>query len=198
MSSTELVEALDALSVIIAPIGVAKAPFESLAQATLADVRALRASVGAWAETQHDDLAAIARLVVECADLTVNCAAAGMTAATRLLKSVQTLLEAYAAARDGVTERLGRPIWLLDGWRHLTALWASVAEQPIEAQRDAMIELGDLVPLVPLSADEWLDQEQKGRSQYEIQRYVRLNEDWRTGLLIERQALLEELQAASL
>ena len=198
MSSNELVEALDALSVIVAPVGVAEAPFESLARATLADVRALRQSVFVWAETQHDDVAAIARLVIDCADLTVNCAEAGMATATRLLQSVQALLEAYAVARDSVAERLGRPIWLLDGWRHLTALWVSVAEQPVEAQRDAMIELGELVPLVPLSADQWLDQEEKGRSQYEIQRHVRLNEDWRTGLLIERQALLEDLQAASL
>lgn len=198
MSSTALVEALDALSLIVAPIGVAKAPFESLAAKTLTDVRALRASVGEWAQSQHDDVAAIAGLVVDCADLTITCAEAGMAKAMRLIQSVRALLEAYAAAPDSVAELLARPIWLLDGWRHLTALWASVAEQPVEAQRDAMIEIGELVPLVPLAADEWLGRQDKGRSEYEIQRHVRLNEDWRTGLLIERQALLEDLQAASL
>ena len=199
MSSTELVTAVDALSMVAAPIGLAKSPFKSVAAGILADVVALRASVTEWARSENEDLVAIARLVVECADLTIACAETSMATATRLLQSVRAMLEAYAATPANVTEVLTRPIWLIDGWRHLNALWASVAEQPREAQRDAMVELGELVPQVPLSADEWLDDSgQKGRSQFELRRMVRLNEDWRTGLMIERQATLEQLQAASL
>ncbi len=198
MSAQELVGAVDALSVLVAPIGVARAPFQSIAASTLADVKAMQDSVAAWARTERDDYEAIARLVVECAALTVVCAEKSLAMATRLIESVRAMLEARATAPDSVADILTRPIWLLDGWRHLTALWAAVAEQPREAQRDATIELGDLVPLVPLSADDWLDAAEKGRSQSEIRRYVRINEDWRTGLMIERQAMLEQLKAESL
>ncbi len=199
MSSTELITAVDALSALVAPIGVARAPFKSVAAATLADVEALRDSVAVWARGERDDWAAIAELVVDCAVLTIACAEKSLETATRLVQSVGGMLEAHAAAADSVAEVLTRPIWLLDGWRHLIALWAAVAEQPREAQRDAMIELGELVPLVPLSADDWLGASSaEGRSQYEIRRYVRLNEDWRSGSMIDRQAVVEELKAASL
>ena len=199
MNATELVAAVDALSALVAPIGVARAPFQSVTAATLADVEALHDSVAAWARDDVDDPKAIAELVVGCAALTITCATKSLEMAARLVQSVSGMLEAHAAAPDSVTELLTRPIWLLDGWRHLTALWAAVAEQPREAQRDAMIELGELVPLVPLSADDWLGASSAGgRSQYEIRRYVRLNEDWRSGSTVDRQAVIEQLQAASL
>jgi hypothetical protein len=199
MSATALIAAVDALSALVAPIGVARAPFQSIAAATLGDVQAMRQSIEDWAKTERDDQEAIARLVVECAALTIACAEKSMAKATALVQSVRAMVEAHASAPDGVADVLTRPIWLLDGWRHLTALWAAVAEQPREAQRDAMIELGELVPLVPMSADEWLGGNgNKGRSQFEIRRQVRLNEDWRSGLMIDRQALIEQLQAASL
>ena len=198
MSATALVAAVDALSDLVAPIGVARAPFQSVAATTLADVKALQQSIEDWARAERDDYEAIAALVVACAALTVTCAEKSLATATGLVRSVRAMLEAHASSPDAVAEVLTRPIWLLDGWRHLTALWAAVAEQPREAQRDAMIELGELVPLVPISADEWLGAGEKGRSQFEIRRHVRLNEDWRSGLMIDRQALIEELKAASL
>jgi hypothetical protein len=198
MSAQDLVAAVDALSVLVAPIGLARAPFQSVAACTLADLKAMQASVAAWARTERDDYEAVAKLVGECAALTVVCAEKSLAMANRLIESVRAMLEARATAPESVAEILTRPVWLLDGWRHLTAVWTAVAEQPRDAQRDAMIELGELVPLVPLSADELLDVAEKGRSQFEIRRYVRINEDWRTGLMIERQAMLEQLKAESL
>lgn len=195
----ELVGVVDELGAIVAPIGLPGAPFESQAAGTLAEVQALRASVEEWGRTERDEWGAIARLVVECADLTISGAAHGLEAAAGICRSTGQLLKAQASAPEQVAEVLTRPVWLLDGWRHLTALWRSVAEKGRDDQRDAMAELGELVPLVPLVVDEWLG---KGREtappSSEIRRWVRLNEDWRSGLLIERQAVVEQLQAASL
>lgn len=198
-SATDLVAAVDALSGIVAPIGVARAPFQSVAAGTLADVEAFGRSLEQWLPGEGSDSRAIGELVIDCVRLTIACAGKSLEQATGRVRSVRGLLEAHRAAPEAVAEVLGRPVWLLDGWRHLTALWASVAEQQRDAQRDALVELGELVPLVPLSADEWLDGDpDKGRSHYEIRRFVRLNEDWRSGLMIDRQAVIEQVQAASL
>ncbi len=199
MSGADLVAAVDALSAVVAPVGFAQAPFKSLAAATLDDLRQLRDSLAGWAKAESDDLAGIAELVLDCAALSIRCAEASLAKASALVQSVGRLLDAHATAPEVVAEVLTRPIWLLYGWRHLAALWQSVAEQTRDAQRDVMVELGELVPLVPLVADGWLGAVgEKPRSQYEIHRQVRLLEDWRTGLIVERQGMLEQLQAASL
>lgn len=198
-SATDLVTAVDALSAIVAPIGVAGAPFESITAVTLATVDALGASLEKWMQGECSDIRAIAELVIDCVRLTSVTAQKSLEQATGRVRSVRGLLEAYALAPESVAEVLGRPVWLLDGWRHLSAVWAAVADQPRDAQRDALVELGELVPLVPLSADKWLGlNPEHSRSQYEIRRFVRLNEDWRSGLLIDRQAVLEQVRAASL
>jgi hypothetical protein len=199
MTGRALVDAVESLSSVVAPIGFAQAPFESLAVTTLAELRALDASIGSWAATEHHELAGIAGLVQDCAALTITCAEASLAKAAGLLQTTGRLLDAHSTAPEAVAAVLTRPIWLLHGWRHLIALWQSVADQPRPAQRDVVVELGELVPLVPLEAEEWQGRSrQKPRSQYELHRHVRLNEDWRTGLAIERQAVLERLQAAAL
>jgi hypothetical protein len=199
MVGTDLVSAVDSLSALLAPVGLEGAPFESLAAATLADLRKLRTSVADWARDEGPELAAVAGLVVECAALSVRCAEQSLAKAGELVRTVGRLLAAHAAAPESVGEVLTRPIWLLHGWRHLIALWSSVADRSRDVQRDTMVELGELVPLVPLVADDWLNKDgEKQRPQYELRRHVRLMEDWRSGLTIERQAMIERVQAASL
>jgi hypothetical protein len=199
LSGADLVGAVDALSAVVAPVGFEKAPFKSLATSTFDDLCTLQDSIATWAKAESDDFAGIAALVLDCAALTIDCAEKSLAKASALVQSVGQLLDAHATAPEMVAEVLTRPVWLLYGWRHLVALWQSVAGQTRDAQRDVMVELGELVPLVPLVADDWLGAvREKPRSQYEIHRQVRLMEDWRTGLPIERQALVEQMQAASL
>lgn len=199
IDAAELVSVVDELSAVVAPIGLPSATFKSYAATTLEEVQAMRASVERWATAERDEWGAVARLVIECADLTIAASVHSLEAAAGTLETAGKLLKAHATAPERVAEVLTRPIWLLDGWRHLTALWSSVAESSRDDQRDAMAEIGELVPLVPLVVDEWLG---KSREQVqhsvEIRRWVRMNEDWRTGLLIERQAVVEQLQAKSL
>jgi hypothetical protein len=198
MKGADLVAAVDALSAAVAPVGFEQAPFESLAATTLKDLRLLHESVAAWALAEGEDFVKISSLVIDCAALTVTCAERSLEQASALVRSVGRLLEAHATAPEAVGDVLSRPVWLLHGWRHLIALWQSVAEQSREAQRDVMVELGELVPLVPLVADEWLGAvSERHPPRYELHRHVRLMEDWRSGLMIERQAALELVQAAS-
>lgn len=199
IDAAELVGVVDELSTIVAPIGLPGASFKSQAGGTLAEVQALHASVEEWARAERDEWIAVARLVIECADLTITAASHSLEAAGGICRSTGKLLKAHATAPEQVAEALTRPIWLLDGWRHLTALWRSVAEKCRDDQRDAMAELGELVPLVPLVVDGWLGKRRESvQPSSEIRRWVRLNEDWRSGLQIERQAVVEQLQAASL
>lgn len=199
MSAEELIEMLDALSAVVAPIGFPNAPFKSHSETTLVDLRDLRQSVEAWGRAECDEAASAAELIVECAALSIACAEKSMAKAEGLLRKTGKLLEAYAADRERVEEILTRPIWLLDGWRHLTALWNASDGKTRDERREAVFELAALVPVVPLSADEWLGiKPDQQRSSAELRRWVRINEDWRSGLMIERQAAIEQLQAAAL
>jgi hypothetical protein len=199
IAGTDLVAEVDALSALVAPVGIEGAPFQSLAAGTLADLHKLQASIADWVRGEGPELAAVAGLVLDCAELSVLCAEKSLAKAREIVRSAGRLLAAHATAPESVGEVLTRPVWLLHGWRHLIALWSAVADQSRDAQRDTMVELGELAPLVPLAADEWLgDSRQKPRSQYELRRHVRLLEDWRSGLMIERQGLIERVQGASL
>jgi hypothetical protein len=89
--------------------------------------------------------------------------------------------------------------WLLDGWSYIVALWTSVEHEPHERQRDTILEMARLIPVMPREISEWtesgLDQESKT-----IQRkWVRLNQDWRTGRnLMDSVARNEVLKGAML
>ncbi len=199
MSAEELIEIIDALSTIVAPLGFPNAPFKSHSETTLADLRELKGAVEAWGKAECDEAASAAELIVECAALSIACAEKSMEKAAGLLRTTGKVLEAYAADRARVEEILTRPIWLLDGWRHLTALWSTSDGKSRDERREAILELSALVPLVPLSADDWLGiKSDQQRSATELRRWVRMNEDWRSGLMIERQAEIEQLQAATL
>lgn len=199
MSTEELIEIIDALSAIVAPLGFPNAPFKSHSETTLAELRELKQSVEAWRQAERDEAAAAAELVVECAALSIECAMKSMEKAAGLLRTTGKVLEAYAADRERVEEILTRPVWLLDGWRHLIALWGTSEGKPRDERREVAFELSALVPLVPLSADDWLGiKADQQRSAGELRRWVRMNEDWRSGLMIERQAAIEQLQAVAL
>lgn len=198
IGSDALITMIDELSGLIAAIGHNRAPFQSMADTTLEEVVELRQSIAQWARAERDDHASIATLIVECASLTIESAGPCLARAKGIADSARRLLEARAGDQQKVDEVLGRPIWMLDGWRHLTALWRAAGEQPREAQRDALIEIGELAPLVPVSVDEWLGKSFDAPNRSEIRRWVRLNEDWRSGHQLDRQAVIEQVLAEAL
>jgi hypothetical protein len=198
IASGELITMLDELSGLVASIGHTKAPFKSLSDTTLEEVVELRRSIAEWVRGERDDHAILAGLVVECATLTIDCTGPGLAKAKTIANSARRLLHARASDRQKVDDVLTRPIWLLDGWRHLAALWRGGAEEPREAQRDILVELAELAPLVPLAADEWLGKPMEVRGNPELRRWVRLNEDWRTGHVLDRQAVIEQVLAEAL
>ena len=79
-----------------------------------------------------------------------------VSAAQRTLDDPATLLSAWASSPDGVTARLCRPDWLLDGWEHLCLLWqlAETDDQKAEATAEACL----LLPPIPPEIAGWFGQ----------------------------------------
>lgn len=198
MSAADLIAAIDELSGLLSVIGHVRSPYKSYADGTLEEVRGLHKSIGSWARGERDDHAAIARLVLECAVLTVECAEPSLAKAKEIAQDARRLIMARRQDPARIDELLIRPLWLLDGWRHLAALWRAAADQPRDVQRDSLVELGDLAPLVPLVADEWAGRTLEVKGSTEMRRWVRLNEDWRTGHVVDRQGVVEQLLAEAL
>ena len=92
---------------------------------------------------------------------------------------------------------LARSDWPLDGSAQVCPVWEEAARADRAAQHEAVERVAALVP--------FLDQPElgqgagvNGEERLDVKRRVRLNEDWRTGLvLLEQTARDEALRAAA-
>jgi hypothetical protein len=87
--------------------------------------------------------------------------------------------------RGEMADQVGRIAWLLDGWDFLLILWENVRNATPSAKREFVGELSCLLPTIPREEVGPLltaaaDIETINRLQ---RRWVRGNQDWRTGVL---------------
>ena len=125
--------------------------------------------------------AEVGRFAAAVAVHTTTMARITMGESDGLIRNVLSIMRNWERDAKIISAQMSRLAWLLDGWSYIVALWISVENEPHERQRDTILEMARLIPVMPREISEWtasgLDQESKS-----IQRkWVRLNQDWRTG-----------------
>jgi hypothetical protein len=123
--------------------------------------------------------------------MTREAADAAIADAWKLTTSVTTLIRDWLGNHPSTSRRLGTPEWLLDGWPHICALWSEVRDEDRPAQRQVIDAIQGLVPLLPRNGGKW--DESKGDADARLlsmRRWVRLQEDWRTGEMVCGGAIL--------
>ena len=190
-----LLATLDQIAAAAAHVGIDQPGHSGRNERRIAALAGLVAGLEAWGG--GDAAADLAGRVLRAADRSLRLARAAHEDARALLEDAVALVRAWRA--DGEVPRaiLARSDWLLDGWAQVCPIWEQAARADRAAQREAVERIAALVP--------FLDQPEMGQAagtggeqRLDVKRRVRLNEDWRTGLvLLEQTARNEALRAAA-
>src|SRR4051794_13411302 len=180
-------------------VGLPWAPTPGRLRRLLGDLDAFAGSLTQWQSRDVTAAAEVGRFAAAVALHTTMLARVTLGESDALIRHVLNIMRNWDRDARIVSGQMARLAWLLDGWSYIVALWNSVENEPHERQRDTILELARLIPVMPREISEWtasgLDQESKS-----IQRkWVRLNQDWRTGRnLLDAVARNEVLKGAML
>ncbi|MBV8616168.1 MAG: hypothetical protein JOY66_20690 [Acetobacteraceae bacterium] len=195
-SPEAVAEALEQLAEAFAGIGVPRQTPAPRMIRLLDALARLRADMLAWSKEHAGDSAAQAEMAGAVADLTIACARRTLADAHALVGDMPTLLRNWAAAPDPLRAAIARPEWLLDGWEQICLLWRNATRDG--GQRGALSEMALLVPVLPREASDWVGTVIDTDLTMRFRKLVRQNEDWRSGVIVERVARYEALRALAI
>ena len=66
-----------------------------------------------------------------------------------LIRNVLSIMRNWERDAKIISGHMSRLAWLLDGWSYIVALWTSVENEPHERQRDTILEMARLIPVMP-------------------------------------------------
>jgi hypothetical protein len=177
------IEALAALTHIMAGVGVAGGGEAGRVPRLTSMLRQVRDAIAAWGASQRgEDRVACSDTICAMADATLALVETAQVKARGLTRDMVGLLRSWAADPDSVIRFASRPEWLLDGWEQICLIWNYAQDDA--ARFAALIEILDHVPVLPTETIE------SGGGAPDLnhlllrQRPLGLNEDWRTGAAV--------------
>lgn len=194
-----LTERVDRLGLLMAPAGLPMAPKPGRLRRLAARLGQFADAAEAWSAAEPSDAAPLGAHAAALARHTLSLVTDCTGALDGLWADVRALVMRAEAGAAAVEAQVTRLSWLLDGWDFLLALWEQAAEADAAGRIAAMMELARLLPVVPRAEGvvmeaALLDKDGLVRLQ---RRWVRGNEDWRTGTLdMDAVMRLEAVKAA--
>lgn len=193
-----ILEWIEDLSGIVAPVGLPSKEYQSRQQLALEGVQRFQRSLLSFANSDASEAAQAALFIQNVAKLTVDLGAIALEACYAELGDLTRLLADWGGNRARLLEIFGRPDWLLDGWGTICGVWVGAESAGRDAQRQAIEDLQRLLPVMPKEVTEWtgvrIEQEAAGAAFQ--RRWVHANVDWRTGAhVIDRIARNEAIRA---
>lgn len=182
VSPDDLSNRVERLGTAVAPVGLPQAGQPGRLRTLLTRLEAFEASVTQWAETDVSDVAILARYSGEVARHTVMLARERRGRLDALCGQPKQVIHEEARFMAAIGEQVGKLSWLMDGWDFIIALWEQARLKPLETQQTTLSEISRLVPAVPREESSWSAEGFDPETLEKIQRrWVRMNEDWRTG-----------------
>jgi hypothetical protein len=174
-------------------VGLPWAPSPGRLRRLLADLDAFQASVTQWQSRDVSGAGEVGRFAAQVAHHTTTMARLTLAETDILVRNVLSIMRNWDRDSKIVSGQMSRLAWLLDGWSYIVSLWNSVEHEPHERQRDTILDLARHIPVMPKEISEWtasgLDQE----AQTIQRKWVRLNQDWRTGRNLQELVVRNEL-----
>jgi len=173
---------VEGLSADLAPVGFPQAPRPGRLRALLHRLQQFRDDMAAWSMLEVSEAAGLAQFMVAAAEQTLSLASARLTSIDPPLGRLRGLILEEARIAD-LRAGIARLSWLLDGWDFICQLWEDSRDQSEDVQRLTVCELSRTVPAIPLeelAVNENIDLDSLRSVQ---RRWVRANQDWRTGSL---------------
>ena len=175
--------ALESLGDAMAAVGIAGQPTPSRVPRLVALLEATCASLSAWSRTQKAaDHAAYVEMIGTAAGHTLTLAREAIARTRGMTQKLTELLRRWAADSDSIVRLTTQAEWLLDGWEQICLVWRCAQDDA--SRRAALIEIAQLVPVIPLEARHWSDIVVDVDIATRLRRTIPLNEDWRTGAVV--------------
>lgn len=184
---------LESIAAAFCGIGVPGDGTTSRTRGLLRRLGALVGEVELWVARSPDPAEQhAAALVIDAARLTITCARAALRDLDGLLSDTPGLLRAWRAESNALGRQAARPDWLLDGWQVICELWRDTDP---EMREGVLFEMALLAPVMPREVEEWLGIEEDWERPTRLRRSVRVNEEWRSGRMLDIVARNERLRA---
>jgi hypothetical protein len=193
----QLRSALEALGCVFAPIGAAPDDTSSLVARLIDQLQQPRDELaGLFPAGKENNSVPLGQSVTSSMDAALACARASFGAARALLTDPLTLLKHWIATPEKVEALVTRTEWILDGWERISLLWQFAQDNP--ARRGVLLEMAQLVPILPSEVIEWTDATVPADALSPACRVICLDDSWRRGGAAFNQiARNEQLRAMS-
>ncbi len=192
----ELYVRIEALSTLIAPIGLPQATEPGRLRALSDELLQFSQNLRKWSSELPDEIAYLGEFEANIADLTNQMTVKVVANVFSETESLTELLNTWEKHFSAIREQVKQLAWLLDGWDYLIGEFRDAATKG-GREREAMIANSfPLLPILPKSQLETINESQATTLKTVHRRWVRANEDWRTGVLDYEQVQRNETRKA--
>ncbi|UEM19608.1 hypothetical protein JL100_021310 [Skermanella mucosa] len=174
-------------------VGLPWAPAPGRLRRLLLDLDSFQETVTQWQSRDISGAAEVGRFAAQVAIHTTTMARLALAETDAMLRNVLSIMRNWDRDSRIVSGQMSRLAWLLDGWSYIVSLWNSVENEPHERQRDAILDLARLIPVMPKEVSEWTESGLDHEARTIQRKWVRLNQDWRTGRNLRDQVVRNEL-----
>ncbi|MFM2042336.1 MAG: hypothetical protein RLY86_912 [Pseudomonadota bacterium] len=184
LPADQLSAVVDRLGAAASPVGLPQCPEQGRLRTLAARLGTFCDELTTWAGLDASDVSELGRFVAGVGRHTLELVKMRLTQLDKVCAEPKQIIHDEPRFRAAITGHVDRISWLLDGWDYILSTWESVRHQPGEPQQTAVADISRLVPVIPkeeitMSAADF-DMEALAKIQ---RRWVRMNEDWRTGAL---------------
>ena len=198
VSQDELYMRIETLSSLVAPIGLPQASEPGRLRALSDELSQFSHHLRQWSLEMPDEIAHLGVFEASIADLTNKMSEKVVKVVHNETESLSELLKTWEKNFSALREQVQQLAWLLDGWDYLIGEFRDAAAKG-SREREAMVANSfALLPIIPRNQLEIISDQQAHKLTTVHRRWVRANEDWRTGLLDYEQVQRNEVRKAEL
>jgi hypothetical protein len=189
---------IEALSLLIAPIGLPHAPEPGRLRLLSDDLLQFSGNVRGWTHRMPEEIAHLGEFEAGIADLTNRITTKTMQKVFQQTEALAAMLNAWEKHFNLIRHEVRQLAWMLDGWDYLISVFQDAAGKT-EREREAVIaDNFSLLPIPPKDQLEIISDQQMSTLSVVQKRWVRANEDWRSGLLDYEQVQRNEGRKAEM
>jgi hypothetical protein len=195
-SAAELADALAAMGSVFAPVGLGPDDTDARIARLLARLEQARESLSAWLrEDAENDIGGIGRAIAGAMQTASDYGRTVLQATRALPADAIGLLKSWFKESEAIVAAANRADWVLDGWEWICLLW--LAAETGVARRRALLEMAQLVPVLPGEAANWVDLPPPPDTLRQPCRVTSREDGWRSGgaafSLTERNEMLRAM-----
>ncbi len=178
----ELLDRLEQWGNMIAPLGVSRSaavgPMRRVWQQLVVLSRAMRDwASGEWADDAKPD----ATLVADVAEETNRVATQPIADLDMALDNIAKYIVPWGETEQALKASMDKLGWFFDGWDHVLKVWDLAQREAHYRQKEAVVEMVRLLPLVPQSEIKAANQAKWADMSVSMRRQVRVLEGWNSG-----------------